>query len=171
MTRLLLRAGAADARLLLALAARRRPGLTRFFRIYTHFGDAPVPVGFALLLMLGGVPGLQEAGVHAGWSLALAFLLSQLLKRTISRPRPILPVGLGSLIKPPDHFSFPSGHATASLAVALPVALAMPPGLFLVVLAPALLVGLSRCYLGVHFPGDVVAGWGIALFAVVLTGL
>jgi undecaprenyl-diphosphatase len=174
MTWLILRVGAADERLLRALAQRRRPGLTRFMRVYTHFGDAPVPVGFAALLLLGWIPGLESAGLHATASLALAFGVSQLLKRWISRPRPSLPIGLQSLIEPPDRFSFPSGHATASLAVALPVAIAMGGlgggGLLAaLVLAPALLVGLSRCYLGVHFPGDVIAGWGIAVGATLVT--
>lgn len=168
MTQWILRVGAADERLLRALALRRRPALTRFMRTFTHVGDAPVPVGFALLLLLGGIPGLTGVATQVAASLALAFLLSQLLKRTISRPRPRLPVGLASLVEPPDRFSFPSGHATASLAVTLPVALEVAGGggleilAFLVVL-PALLVGMSRCYLGVHYPGDVVAGWGIAI--------
>ncbi len=164
--------GAADERLLRALASRRRPWLTRFMRIYTHFGDAPVPVGIALFLLFGAVPGADGLGTHVAAGLALAFAISQLLKRVISRPRPRLPVGLQSLVEPPDRFSFPSGHATASLAVALPMALALGGGvLTLVVVVPALLVGLSRCYLGVHYPGDVFMGWGIALLSTALTGL
>ncbi len=174
MTWLILRFGAADERLLRALAVRRRPWLTRFMRVCTHFGDAPVPVGFAALLLLGAIPGLEAAGLHAAASLALAFTASQLLKRWISRPRPSLPVGLQSLVDPPDRFSFPSGHATASLAVALPVAIAMGGlgggGIMTVlVLAPALLVGMSRCYLGVHYPGDVMAGWALAAGATLVT--
>jgi undecaprenyl-diphosphatase len=170
VTAWILRIGAADERLLVAVALRRRPWLTRFMRIYTRFGDAPVPVGVAALLLLGAVPGLEGAGIQAAVSLALAFTVSQVLKRWISRPRPDLPVGLRFVIEPPDRFSFPSGHATASLAVALPVAMAFGGGLLLpLVLAPALLVGLSRCYLGVHYPGDVMAGWGIAVGSALVT--
>jgi len=167
MTPWILRVGAADERLLRALALRRRPALTRLMRISTHAGDAPVPVGFALLLLLGGIPALGGVATQVAATLALAFLVSQMLKRTIARPRPRLPVGLASLVEPPDRFSFPSGHATASLAVTLPVALEVGTAtggdvVALLVVVPALVVGLSRCYLGVHYPGDVVAGWGIA---------
>jgi len=183
MSEWMLRVGAADARLLQALAARRHPWLTRFFRGWTHLGDAPVPVGLALLLLAGAIPGLEAVGAGAFLTLALAFGASQGLKRVISRPRPVLPVGLASLVHPPDRFSFPSGHATASLAVALPVAVEVAGGpgaagglpgggagalLALLVLAPALLVGVSRCYLGVHYPGDVLAGWVLGSGAYVI---
>lgn len=166
MSEWIFRIGAADERLLRALTLRRRPWLTHFMRVYTHFGDAPVPVGIALLLLMGAVPGMEAMASHVAFSLGSAFLLSQLLKRAISRPRPKLPVGLSTLIEPPDRFSFPSGHATASLAVALPMALALG-GVLLpaLVVASALLVGLSRCYLGVHYPGDVLVGWGIAVIS------
>lgn len=170
MTPWILRAGATDARLLMALARRRTPTLSRVMRVYTHFGDAPVPIGFALLLAMGVIPGMGSVGLHALLSLTLAFGISHTLKRKILRPRPRLPEGLTSLIEPPDRFSFPSGHATASLAVALPLAGATGGGLALLTLAPALLVGASRCYLGVHYPGDVVAGWAIAVASVLSVG-
>jgi undecaprenyl-diphosphatase len=174
----------ADTRLLQAMARRRGPLLTRFFRRWTHLGDAPVLVlVVAGLLLLEGLSGGGGSGARwdstAGWTppsrtaalaLGLAFLASQLLKRWISRPRPSLPVGLQSLVEPPDRFSFPSGHAAASLAVGLVLAMALAPGaggwVGGCVLVGALLVGVSRCYLGVHYPGDVVAGWALGAGAV-----
>jgi undecaprenyl-diphosphatase len=171
MTQWILRAGATDARLLMALARLRRPSVSRFMRLYTHLGDAPVPIAVALVLLVSGGLASPALGLHAFWSLVLAFGISHGLKRVISRPRPNLPEGLKSLVDPPDRFSFPSGHATASLAVMLPVALAAGGGgISLLVLAPALLVGVSRCYLGVHYPGDVLAGWLIAVVSVLAVG-
>jgi undecaprenyl-diphosphatase len=102
------------------------------------------------------------------FALAFSFLVSQVLKRSFSRTRPDLPVGINSLIQAPDRFSFPSGHATAAIAIALPLAVVLPFYVGVPVLALGLAIGLTRCYLGVHYPGDVVAGWSIAALSVLV---
>lgn len=81
-------------------------------------------------------------------------------KNAVARPRPfdtytqIIP-----LITRPKDYSFPSGHTCASFAVAL-VCLRMLPGKWGIL--PVVLAGMiafSRLYLGVHYPGDVLAGF------------
>lgn len=76
-----------------------------------------------------------------------------------------MPVGIASLVDAPDRFSFPSGHAAAALSVALGIGLVVPAALAAAVIGLGLLVGLSRCYLGVHYPGDVLVGWVLAVAA------
>lgn len=170
MDQLILRLGAFDRRLLLALITRRRPFLTRFMRHYTHLGDAPVAIGVAGGLAVGVVPGWEMWGLHGVVALVLCHLLSQFLKRTISRPRPHLPVGFSFLVAAPDRFSFPSGHSSASMAIAMALAMGTGVGMVgMVALILAALIGLSRCYLGVHYPGDVAAGWALAFLSVMTT--
>lgn len=161
-----------DERVLLALLSRRRPRLDRAMRALTHLGDAAVTVLLALLLAAGLVPFAGADGGRAAFALAASHLLVQLVKRTVSRPRPRLPVGISALAHAPDRFSFPSGHAASSLSVALGAAAVLPAPAAAAVLALAAVVGASRCYLGVHYPGDVAAGWalaalGAAAFAIV----
>lgn len=164
-----MRLGEYDQRLLLALVSRRMTWLDAFVRGLTLFGDPPVAIALAGGIALGVVGDLGGAQYVPAASLAFSFLLSQVLKRAFSRTRPDLPVGIVSLIRAPDRFSFPSGHATCSLAIALPVALALPSPVSLAVLALGMAVGLTRCYLGVHYPGDVVAGWGLAILSVLVS--
>ncbi len=60
-------------------------------------------------------------------------------------------------INPLKDHSFPSGHTTAIFSVVVPLLLYMP--VLTIILAPiALSVGISRIYLGLHYPSDVLAG-------------
>ncbi len=163
MNGLILRLATFDERLLHALVLRRRPVLDTLMRGITHLGDAWVAVALAGGLLLGLVPGLEGAGVQAAFTLAVSHLLVQAAKHTVSRPRPRFPVGMASLVEAPDRFSFPSGHAAAALSLAAPLFLALPGPAGALILLAGVAVGISRCYLGVHYPGDVVAGWALAL--------
>ncbi len=163
----ILRLGKFDERLLHAIVTRRMAWLDRVVRSLPGWG---ILRGHYHRQWLGlGVAGdLDGARYVPAFSLAFSFLLSQVLKRSFSRTRPDLPVGISSLIQAPDRFSIPSGHATGSLSIALPLALVLPLPLGLLVLALGMAVGLTRCYLGVHYPGDVLAGWGLAILSVLL---
>lgn len=126
--------------------------------------------GFAVLsLLVAVVVGYLLLGrQYPAAALVLAsalggLLVSHLLKGFYDRPRPALVPHLARVSTP----SFPSGHAMLSAAVYLTLGalLARLVGgwakLYLVAVAVVLtlLVGVSRVYLGVHYPTDVVAGW------------
>jgi undecaprenyl-diphosphatase len=148
-----------------AMVDRRHPYADRLMRMLTHLGGGPASILLVALMMSRQAPQLAAAGRQAAFALVVSHVFVQLLKRGIARRRPNLPVGLAPLIKTPDQFSFPSGHAAAALAVGLPLAETLP-GLFgPAVLGLAAIVGLSRCYLGVHYPCDVIAGWVLAVAA------
>lgn len=99
-------------------------------------------------------------------STGLGTLVSQLLKMAYERPRP----DLVDHLVPIHTASFPSGHATMSTVVYLTLAaliarLVEETSVRVYVLGVAVLlsiaVGLSRIYLGVHWPSDVAAGWAL----------
>jgi len=154
--------GRYDEQLLVALVERRRSVLDLFMRGVTHLADPTVAIATALLLAGGLIPELQGAGWVVLATLAGSHALVQVLKRTFVRARPELPVGLESLLEAPDRFSFPSGHAAAGFSLFVPLAVVLPLPWAAAALALAFLVGVSRCYLGVHYPGDVLAGWLLA---------
>lgn len=154
-----------DARVLQRMVGSRSRAIGSFMRGVTRLGDPIQVVGITVLLLVLGSGALREAAAHAAFALAFSHLLVQILKRTIVRPRPNAPID-GFLIAPPDPFSFPSGHAAAALSVAASIAPALGVPLALAVVTLGLLVGVSRCWLGVHYPGDVLAGWLLALLGI-----
>jgi undecaprenyl-diphosphatase len=127
----------------------------------THLGGLWFTVGVAWLPLLA-TGALHTAAVRAVLGLAVSHAVVQILKRYVLRARPSLEIGVVSLVSIPDEFSFPSGHATAAMAVAFMYAVTFPViALPLLVIAGA--VGFSRVCLGVHYPGDVVVGQAIAI--------
>ena len=91
-------------------------------------------------------------------------LISTVLKHVFERPRPAF-IAAGV---PIDTFSFPSGHAMLSAVIYLTLGALLTqvvPGrrskayVIGVAIALTMVIGLSRVYLGVHYPSDVLAGW------------
>jgi undecaprenyl-diphosphatase len=103
-------------------------------------------------------------------------LVMLMLKGLYERPRP----SIVTAIDPPGDESFPSGHSMISSALYLTlgslIARALPKRrlrIFAVVTGAflALLIGVSRLYLGVHYPTDVLAGWTVGCAWALVCGI
>ena len=149
----------AELRVLDWIAAHcHTPFLDAVFPWITSLGFAGI-IWIVLALVLLCVPGQRGYGVQ----LALALLLSALfcnliLKNAVGRIRPYELAGIAELlVDPPWDASFPSGHTSAGIACATVLLRNRHPLRWLVLIL-AVLIALSRLYLYVHFPTDVLAG-------------
>lgn len=152
---------------MLALALRAAPAwVDRSLRIITRAGGATATLAASLILF--AVPATRHLGLVTAVANLFSHLLVQGLKRTVVRARPsaLLP-GVSALVNLPDHYSFPSGHACAAMAVALPV-LFHSPMIGAIALAVAFAVAASRVYLRVHYMTDVVVGQMLGVASAVL---
>ena len=145
------------------------PGLTWFFRIVTEFGSEMflVPFGAFVVWQLATV-GRRHAAILFAVAAVGAEALDYLLKLLFHRTRPAVFFGLTA----PHTYSFPSGHAMLSacffgvLAALVTTRMASYAQKLAVWAAAAIgtvLIGLSRVYLGVHYPSDVLAGYAAAV--------
>ena len=161
-TSLLQRLDARDRALFDRWTIDRSTASRRAWIILTHMGGLWCSVAAATVPLLVASTVLRAAAFRAFLGLAVSHVVVQILKRNVLRVRPTEELGHESLVHVPDEFSFPSGHATAAMAVALAYAMAFPM-LALPLVALATLVGFSRVCLGVHYPSDVLVGQTIAI--------
>ena len=158
-----------DVSVMRSMAALRaeQPTLTAGVAMLTVLGGAPVTLGLAGIASL--VLLFRRASAHA-LILALIVLTERWLvdglKDWIGRPRPGF--GVDWL---PQSLAYPSGHAANSMTAFLAVALIAAPPAYrrvaaVVAVALSILIGLTRIYLGVHWPSDVIGGWALGLLSV-----
>jgi decaprenylphosphoryl-5-phosphoribose phosphatase len=110
-------------------------------------------------------PDRRPLYLRAMRAVLFAFVLSQVVKLVVRRPRPRLE-DLPPLTSTVSNRSYPSAHAATSFAAARTLSKELPAGP-LYALATAL--ALSRPYLGVHYPSDTVAGAALGEAAARLT--
>jgi undecaprenyl-diphosphatase len=99
-------------------------------------------------------------------TLALAFGLSQILGHASHELRPFQSHPVHQLIAHSPGVSMPSDHATAAFAVAFGIMTFLSRRAGLALTALAILIGVARVWCGLHYPGDILAGVGIAAIAV-----
>ncbi len=143
----------------------RTPELDALFRFFTFLGDEEF-----YILLFSVVFWCVHAG--SGARLAVLFLLSAftngVVKDVLRHPRPV-DLNPAVQLSSWEGYGLPSGHAQNAAAVWGFVALwARRPWVWIAAGLLTFLIGLSRIYLGVHFPTDVLGGWllGAGLLAI-----
>jgi membrane-associated phospholipid phosphatase len=150
-------------------------GSRTFFELMTMLGD-PIAISIVTIGIIGA--GIYSSSMRlaiSGAMIPVTVLVGALLKLGFERARPLTEYAMSMRIQT---FSFPSGHSSGSmiayglLAYLAFVKLPAPWNIIvgLVLAGVPFFVGVSRIYLGAHFPSDVVAGWalGLIMLAVVI---
>ncbi|HYL93723.1 MAG TPA: phosphatase PAP2 family protein [Alphaproteobacteria bacterium] len=139
------------------------PGVTRAMTAISMMGYGALIVAFVLAIALFLVMKWKRAAAWLALTMAGAVALDIVLKQAFHRIRPEPFFGSA-----PPSFSFPSGHALASFCfyfvMAGLISTRVQSWMLRVIVwtAAALVVaaiGVSRIYLGVHYPSDVIAGY------------
>lgn len=136
----------------------RTPFLTAIMIFFSKIGNSGLIWIFTGLILL-----IPEKTRRGGFDMLICLLAAYIvndlvIKELVARVRPYETIqGLSILVPPEKTFSFPSGHTNSGFAAALALALGFgKKGAWAYI--PAVLIAFSRCYVGVHYPSDVLAG-------------
>lgn len=136
----------------------RNPLLDEFFRFFTTIGNR-AELWLVIIAILLCTKKYRKVAFYAILAIALEVLIVEgIVKNLVQRPRPFYAVqDIVLLIKEPSGFSFPSGHAASSFAVATLLYL-NDVKFKKIIMTLASIMALSRLYVYVHYPTDVLVG-------------
>lgn len=148
----------------------RFPGLNEVMCFITHLGDTGA-IWIALALILLIFKRTRRVGLFCAVAMILNLLMTNIaLKNIIQRIRPYEVINsLNILIEAQHDFSFPSGHTACSFAAAWTLFRTAPRKYSIPALVLAVLISLSRLYVGVHYPTDVLGGLLVGVLAAELS--
>lgn len=146
-----------------------KKAINLLFRVITRIGGATFTIGVVVLLMIFSHNPVRQIAIYSAISLAISHLPVQVLKKLYPRKRPYITLEDTRFHSNPlkDH-SFPSGHTTAVFSIIIPFVIFIP-ALSYILIPIGVLVGISRMYLGLHYPSDVMAGAILGSFSGFLT--
>jgi len=130
--------------------------LDAFMYWITRLGSGEFIFLVALLMILWPRKENKTAGILLLAGLTVSYHFSGFIKELVARPRPFETIQGTIIVETAKSFSFPSTHTTMAFMAAVIIAVCFKKRLLAYTLA--LLVGLSRIYLGVHYPTDVIGG-------------
>lgn len=131
-------------------------------KVITQLGSFGATLLITLSLYFSSNELAKNLSTKIAINVACSAVIVQVIKKMIKRPRPYKTLGDVKPIMPPRcQNSFPSGHTCAAFSMGLALAEALP-GLSMAFICMSSLVGISRMYLGVHYPSDVIFGYGVA---------
>ena len=149
-----------DSSILLWLQNSLRSGALNTPLVFiTHLGDVGI-FWIVLTILLMIFRKTRRVGVTSAISMIIGLLVVNVaLKNWVARIRPYEVIeGLRLMIEKQHDFSFPSGHSTNSFACAWVIFRMAKKRYGVPALLLAVLIALSRLYVGVHYPTDVLAG-------------
>lgn len=147
----------------------RNDNLTTFMKLVTKLGNTEVVIPLTIVTIIFTIFKIKNKKLSLSITLNLIgiTLINQILKHIIKRDRPI-----GYRLIEMSGYSFPSGHAMASMAFyGLLIYIIKRLGknkyinnlLITINIAIIILIGVSRIYLGVHYLSDVITGYSISI--------
>lgn len=141
--------------------------LDKIIPLVTNLGGAISTILTCFILIYFGNEEVKIVGYKSITALSTSHILVHFLKKIFTRERPFIKLErINTFRNKLFDYSFPSGHTTAIFSICVTLALNFS-AFTMFFIAIAFVVGLSRVYIGVHYPSDVFVGMVIGtVFAV-----